>query len=213
MSPTSTTGDRCTSCEAPLAPDQHYCINCGERRGKARLSFAEMTSQSAPPPDRKPPSEPPRHQRMSSGVGLIAGIATLLLAMGVGVLIGHNSSSGKVTTQAADSPAPVIKVEGGGSGNSGSGGGGGGGTSHHAKKVKHTTRTTATRSTTTSIIPAAPPVTLSKKQTQAANSAAGKVLGSGSKNLAPSATVQPGQACTHGAGCQNGKFTGVFFNQ
>ncbi len=213
MDTTSPTSDRCASCHAPLAPDQHYCVNCGERRGKARFSFAELTSQSAPEAAPKPPSEPPRHQRMSSGVGLIAGIATLLLAMGVGVLIGHNSSSSKITTQAAASPAPVIKVEGGGgTGNTGSGGGGGG-SSHHAKKVKHTTRTTATRSTTTSIIPAAPPVTLSKKQTQAANSAAGKVLGSGAKNLAPSATVQPGQACAHGAGCQNGKFTGVFFNQ
>ena len=44
-----------------------------------------------------------------------------------------------------------------------------------------------------------------------ANAAAAKVFGNNAGNLVNNPTVQPGQACSGGAGCQNGKFTGNFF--
>ena len=57
---------------------------------------------------------------------------------------------------------------------------------------------------------AAAQTVVTKKVAAKATQAASKVLGASAKNLAPP-TVQTGQTCTHGAGCQNGKFTGNFF--
>lgn len=187
---TAAGGDRCTNCQAPLASDQRYCVNCGERRGSARVAFAAMTSQ-APPPTAPASAQPPHRPRAPSGINFIAGVATLLLAMGVGVLIGQGIGNNKATPTAASAPVNVKIVGGGGSG----GGGGGSSSSGHAARRHHTN---------------APSVKLSKKVTKAVNNAAQNVLGSGAKNLAP-ATVQPGQSCSGGAGCQNHKFTGNFF--
>lgn len=185
-------GDRCTNCQAPLASDQRYCVNCGERRGKGRVTFAEVSSQAPAPPA----SVPPHHQpRSLSSINFIAGVATLLLAMGVGVLIGQGINKNKVIPAAAPTQQ-VIKVVGGGGG--GSGGGGGAAATRHRSR-RHVSNT--------------PVLKLSKKVTNAVNNAATGVLGSGANNLAP-ATVQPGQTCKAGqAGCQGGKFTGNFFGQ
>ena len=97
-------GDRCQNCSAPLAVDQRYCVHCGTRRGKSRFSLAEVAAQAAPPPP--PPSEQKRtaRSRMPAGVTLVTGVATLLLAMGVGVLIGHDSTSAPVQK----TPAPIV---------------------------------------------------------------------------------------------------------
>jgi hypothetical protein len=35
-------GERCASCGVPLASDQRYCLNCGERRGNARIPFMDV---------------------------------------------------------------------------------------------------------------------------------------------------------------------------
>ena len=180
-------GERCTNCQAPLASDQRYCVNCGERRGRSRFS-AESFMSSAAPETAPAPVRAPRRPRASSGATLLAGVATLLVAMGVGVLIGHDSGNSPNKTVAAGAPQ-VINVGGG----SGSGSGSSSSTKgkkSKAKKVKV--------------------VHVTKKVAAKATAAAAKVLG-GSKALAP-ATVQPGGACTNGqAGCQNGKFTGNFF--
>ncbi len=183
-------GDRCQNCQAPLASDQRYCVSCGERRGRARFSFDALAEAPAPAP--APAAPAPRHRsRVSASINFIAGIATLLLAMGVGVLIGHNSSAGNKVIQAAAQAPQVIKIEGGGTGGSSAGG------SRHRRA---------------SNIPKAPQAHLSAKVAKAVNSSASKVLGSAAGNLAP-AGVQVGQACAHGAGCQGGKFTGNFFGQ
>ena len=77
----------------------------------------------AGPPGSPPPSTPgagagPGQAGRSSALTVIAGVGVLLLAMGVGVLIGR-SSVGKQATP----PAQVIDVAGAGSGTSTSGGG------------------------------------------------------------------------------------------
>jgi hypothetical protein len=49
-------------------------------------------------------------------------------------------------------------------------------------------------------------------QTKAkASAAANKVFGNSGGNLVKDPTVQVGGACSGGAGCENGKFTGNFF--
>src|SRR5450755_3368765 len=97
----SAVGDRCTNCQAPFASDQRYCVTCGERRGKARSNFAAPAAP-APSPKRE------RAPRPSSGATLIAGVATLLLAMGIGFLIGNANNNGN--TRAAAAPPQVITV-------------------------------------------------------------------------------------------------------
>jgi hypothetical protein len=181
-------GDRCTNCQTPLAPDQRYCVNCGERRGKARFSFDALAAKpaAAPPPERR------RHRpRVSSSVSFIAGVATLLLAVGVGVLIGHNNNT--KSTPAASATPQVIKIQGN-SGTSGSTGG-----SQAASKGSNTFK--------------APKVKLTPKVVKKVDQAASKVLGSGSKNLSSNPTQAVGGSCSGGSGCQGGKFTGNYFGQ
>lgn len=114
-------GDSCPNCGEPMAADQRYCLNCGHRRGEPRLPFMDavtfMESMNAPggagtPP---PPSSTPSGSgnRWNANAALIAGVATLVLAIGVGFLIGRSGHENG--SQAAAAPQ-VIKVEGGGGG-------------------------------------------------------------------------------------------------
>jgi hypothetical protein len=41
-------GDSCSACGAPLAADQRYCLECGERRTAARVPFTEVLAASGP---------------------------------------------------------------------------------------------------------------------------------------------------------------------
>jgi hypothetical protein len=111
-------GEHCPTCGAHMAADQRYCLECGHRRGDPRLPFMDAVvfmdavkrpQGAAPPP---PPRE--RQPKMSANASLIAGVATLVLAIGVGVLIGRSGDSGSSNT--ANAPQQVIKVEGGGGG-------------------------------------------------------------------------------------------------
>jgi hypothetical protein len=89
--PTETLGppdETCRACGAPLVSDQRYCLECGERRGQARVPL----TRGAPPPP-MPPSAPapaatggPQH---TSNAALLAGVGCLLLALLIGVLIGR----------------------------------------------------------------------------------------------------------------------------
>jgi hypothetical protein len=198
----ATLGDRCVNCGVPLSSDQRYCVNCGERRGKLRFALptapaavTEVSQTRRSAWRRGPSSDRPR---VSSGATLVAGVGTLLLAMGVGVLIGHTSGTPK---QAAAPPVQVVSV-GGGSGSGGtttagttatkSGKKGGKGGSHSKSKSKASAA-------------GAPPAAVAAK----ASNAASKVLG-GSKNLPP-ATVTVGQQ-GHGPGFnKSGQFDGSFF--
>jgi hypothetical protein len=210
-----TVGDRCVNCGAPLSTDQRYCVNCGERRGAARFTLPAASAASAEPASPPPSQRPRRRPRPTQGATLIAGIGTLLLAMGVGVLIGHSSGSTK-TVQAAH--AQVITVNAGGGGGaattaaptttasktstSGSGG------KHSSKKSSGGSKGKSSKSHKSKPkAPAAPKAT--QQEAQAAQSAANKVTGGSDVNDAP-VTVTSGQSCS-GQGCQGGKFTGNFF--
>ena len=193
--PATASEDRCGACGAPLAHDQRYCIECGERRGAwkasdrpARVAGAvasrSVGSRSTPP------------ARVSSGTTLVAElVGVLLLAIGLGVLLGRLGHNNPAPQKAA---APeIVTVQGGG---------GGASTAatprrqpHHARADPAATR--APKGLTGKLKAAAqytaPP---SKAVQQKATQAAGKVLGD-SSHLAPP-TIKVGGSCSsRQAGC------------
>jgi hypothetical protein len=187
-----------------MAADQRYCLECGQRRGDPRLPFMDavvfMDAVKRRPSEAAAPSSPPpieRRSRMTANASLIAGVATLVLAIGVGVMIGRE---GGADGSLAAAPAPqIIKVGGGGgggeeetatastAGSEDSGGKGGG------KKAK------------------APEQAVDSSGT---SEAAAEVLKPAGDVKLPPPTVQPGGKCESGAsGCEGGKFTGDFFGE
>lgn len=107
MAAVSSSRDRCGACGATLAPDQRYCVECGQRRGSSRV---EMMQGVAPRAEVvKETSVERKLPRLSANAALIAAVGTLLLAMGVGVLIGRWATSEK----SGGTPVKVITVGGG----------------------------------------------------------------------------------------------------
>ena len=92
-----------------LAHDQRYCVECGERRGASRFPAGQPAAEASP--RRARAARAPRGQRISSGTTLVAGVGVLLLAIGLGVLIGrlgHNNAPAQ-----KQAPAEVVTVQGG----------------------------------------------------------------------------------------------------
>jgi len=181
-------GDQCTGCGARLAPEQRYCVECGERRGQSRLPFAESVAQRtqeapAPPTHRRP--------RLTANAAAIAGVGTLVLAMGVGVLIGRSGDHGPGSK---NNPVQVIHVAGG-TGATGTAG--------------------ATHASTAAANSAATKSKKSGKGGKHTTSNPGAAV-AGGKNAAkqhlPPPVVKVGTP-GHGRGYKNGKFTGDFFGQ
>lgn len=118
--PIAGSGDTCPNCGGSLAADQRYCLACGHRRGDPRLPFMDavvfMESAKQPAPrEAAPGAAAPASERrplISANASLVAGVATLILAIGVGVLIGRSGDGGSSNAAA---PAPqVITIGGGG---------------------------------------------------------------------------------------------------
>jgi hypothetical protein len=97
----------CGACGAAMAADQRYCVECGERRGAPRVSLLEGPAQR---PHESAPQSAPALQRRIAPVNstLIAIIGTLLLALGIGVLIGRSGN-----TSVKSPPAQVVTISGG----------------------------------------------------------------------------------------------------
>ena len=103
------TGDEpCAHCGAPLARDQRYCLECGTPRTylsgmlleRLRTPAGQAQPGTAGPGGQPPNGAAPYGTAASSSawprsnvLTLIAGIGVLLLAMGVGVLIGRSGGS------------------------------------------------------------------------------------------------------------------------
>lgn len=197
----ATSGDQCPTCKAHMAADQRYCLNCGHRRGDPRLPFMDavvfMDAVNRPRDAATPPTPPPsdRTPRMSANASLIAGIATLVLAIGVGVLIGRSGESSAPT--AAAPATQVIKVGGGGEEEAApatpetGGAGKGKGKSGTAKKTQDKSEAGAT----------------------GASKATEEILKPKVPQAKPEAQV--GEKCEQGtAGCgKSGKFEGNFFGE
>lgn len=108
--PLGSTRDRCAACGAPVAPDQRYCVECGQRLGGARLPFMDDASRHS---GRSPARAAPAKARLSVNSTLIAGVGTLLLAMGIGILIGRSSPGSSKASPVQYVTAPGAGVAGG----------------------------------------------------------------------------------------------------
>lgn len=191
-------GEQCPSCGSAVAADQRYCLHCGQRCGEPRLPFMNAVTfmDSMKPQAQAQASAPPPKQRrrLSPNAALIAGVGTLLLAMGVGVLIGHSGNQSVATN--ASAPAQVITVHGGGGEaeteaptNKGSSGGG--------KGSKKSAKASA-----------------SAEKKAETGQGAEEVLKPSAGVKLPPATAKPGSKCESGAaGCKGGEFTGDFFGE
>jgi hypothetical protein len=110
----------CPNCSAPLAPDQRYCLSCGQPVSSVRLAFLDvLESDSQPyaggqgaaglvatgyPSVIEPVSGPQAWLRRYSG--LFGLLAVLLMAIIVGLLVGH------WITQSKAPATQVVRVEG-----------------------------------------------------------------------------------------------------
>jgi hypothetical protein len=110
-------GEQCPSCGAALAADQRYCLECGERRGEPRVAFLDLLGRRDAPPAAEPastvPAPPGVAERPLTPWVAAAGVAVLLLVLGVGILIGDARSGGD---RPVASKTPVITVNAGASG-------------------------------------------------------------------------------------------------
>lgn len=95
--PATAAGELCPACASPLADDQRYCLTCGEVRPGARRPLPAALHQT-PATTAAVAALGARQQLPSLATGL-AGLACLLLAMGVGVLIGRGGEQA--------TPAPI----------------------------------------------------------------------------------------------------------
>jgi hypothetical protein len=112
-------GEACRSCGAPLAVDQRYCLNCGQRRAGPRVDYrphlsgqagASTAAQNGQAPPRTPAAEQPearKPERDYTPLAAVGGIAVLGLMLLVGVLIGKENGSGSSST-----PAPIVLQKG-----------------------------------------------------------------------------------------------------
>jgi hypothetical protein len=105
----------CRTCRAPLATDQRYCLQCGTRRAEARLPFLEILARQVPASPAATTTVTRQTGpagwlgRVSTNAAAVAGVACLLLALGVGVLIGGIGSG---DSAASAGPPQVITVGG-----------------------------------------------------------------------------------------------------
>jgi hypothetical protein len=166
--------DACAACGVGLAPDQRYCVECGQPRGAPRLPASVGGATVARV-----------SSRMSANTALIAGIGTLLLAMGIGVFIGSQGRSDS-TGSAPPAPQTVTVVT------QGSGG---------AASAAGAPAAAATTTTPTTTSPAGP---------GAAKKATAKTAAPAVPKKPTPPVVHVGSPGT-GPGYTNGKVTGNFF--
>lgn len=106
-------GERCAGCEAELAPDQRYCLNCGRRRAHARLPFLEVLADrdadgrpAGAAPSLAPAGAP--GPRSVTPLAAVTAVSAVVVALAAGVVIGHQGDGSKAAKP------QVISVAGGG---------------------------------------------------------------------------------------------------
>ncbi|HEY3758991.1 MAG TPA: zinc ribbon domain-containing protein [Solirubrobacteraceae bacterium] len=115
----------CTNCGAQLAPDQRYCLACGQPASPVRLAFLDVLQgeyqpaargvgvPGGPPPAAAYYAQPPEPDGLLGSLrrysGLLALTGVLLAALLIGLLVGHWVTGGSGTDTAAKQ---VIEVKG-----------------------------------------------------------------------------------------------------
>lgn len=93
----------CPGCGVGMAGDQRYCIACGRRRREPQppsvealtsIGSTRVTDSAGHTPPPPPKREGESRTRRSPNAAMIAGVATLLLAVGLGFLIGRAGHQG-----------------------------------------------------------------------------------------------------------------------
>lgn len=199
----SDAGEQCPTCGAALAPDQRYCLECGHRRGDPRLPFMDavvfmdaVQKSKEPVPATPQQAQQDRRPLMTANASLVAGVATLVLAIGVGVLIGRSGEGGSGNVAATPS---IIKV-GGGEEESGAG----------AEEESTGTKSKSGSKASASTKKAAAAKT--QEGSSGTSKAAEQILEPAAGVKLPPPTTQLGDKCEEGTeGCDNGEFNGNFF--
>jgi hypothetical protein len=119
LAPVPSENSTCPNCSAPLVADQRYCLSCGQPVSPVRLAFLDVLESERQPqlapgsagqmpvaytPYFEPAAGPPWLRRYAPLFGVLS---VLLLALIVGLLVGH-----WITQSKAPASAQVIKVEG-----------------------------------------------------------------------------------------------------
>lgn len=182
-----------------MAPDQRYCVECGQRRGPAQLPFLEQAAQRTR--EASPPAKQRRRPAMSVNTTLIAGIGTLMLAMGTGVLIGRSATSASGNTGGVQ----VLTVPSSG-GTAPSGGTGAAGTTSagESESSTHTSESGEAK---------AKAGKGGGSKSKSAKSSASASKSTPSKLPKPEKTVVKIGSKGKGPGYQKGEFTGHFFGE
>lgn len=109
---------RCGVCDAKLAIDQRYCVECGTRRGSPRFTLATPTADTSA-------QTGSALAQFGSGavtrVQLMLALLIVVVAIGVGVLIGHGTAGTSASRPAAVSSSSTSPSGGSHSGKSASG--------------------------------------------------------------------------------------------
>lgn len=111
--------DVCGGCGVQLAADQRYCVECGHPRRAARMPILGDAAPPAEPAWADAPSPSPLRAsgRLAGWASLpnatvFAAIGALLLAMGVGVLIGRSGRTASTHSAAARTTTVVLSGAG-----------------------------------------------------------------------------------------------------
>jgi hypothetical protein len=159
------------------------------------LMDAVQRSQQGPPP---PPPAKKKRGGISPNAALITGIGVLLLALGLGVLIGRSGNNS--TTASAPAAPQVITVN--------EGGGGGGAAAEESNGAANGGSTGSTKA------PKSKKEKAAKAKEAETQAGAEEILKPAGDVKLPPAKVQPGGKCESGAaGCKDGEFTGEFFGE
>ncbi|MGD1058112.1 MAG: zinc ribbon domain-containing protein [Solirubrobacteraceae bacterium] len=150
LAPVPSESSTCPNCSAPLVADQRYCLSCGQPTSPVRLAFLDVLESEHKPqlgpgamttapvaynPYMEPAAGPLWLRRYAPLFGVMS---VLLLAMIVGLLVGHWVTQSK--TPVSTSPQ-IIKIEG-------NLGGGGAATGSATTPTTATTPTAASKSST-----------------------------------------------------------------
>jgi hypothetical protein len=121
LAPVPSEGATCANCSAPLVADQRYCLSCGQPATPVRLAFLDVLQNERQPqlaaggpygaatpvayaPIQEQSTAPEWLRRYAP---LLAVISVLLLAMIIGLLVGH-----WVTQSKSTSGPEVVKIQG-----------------------------------------------------------------------------------------------------
>lgn len=107
----------CRTCSAPLAADQRYCLSCGTRVAAPRVDWA--TTLAGPTTGAAQPAGDGKRGGRSWALmldrvgGPMGAAAVVLVALGVGFLLGQGSGGPSGPATIIQRP-PIVNVQGGG---------------------------------------------------------------------------------------------------